>query len=69
MVAITKKGKKELSELLPRMGLVGSVVVGNLSPAEISSLSFLLRKLDDYHHDIFQNHRNLSLEELDKKSK
>lgn len=69
LVGITNKGKKELSELLPRMGLVGSVVVGNLSPPEISSLSFLLRKLDHHHHDIFQNHRNLSLEELNEKPK
>lgn len=64
LVAITAKGKKEVAELLPRMGLVGSVVVGNLSQAEISSLSFLLRKLDYHHNDIFLNYRNLSLEEL-----
>ena len=67
LVAITAKGKKEVAELLPRMGLVGSVVVGNLSQAEISSLSFLLRKLDYHHNDIFLNHRNLSLEEISKK--
>lgn len=64
LVAITAKGKEELSSLLPRMGLVGSVVVGNLNPTEVSSLSYLLRKLDYYHNDIFLHHRNLSLEEL-----
>lgn len=68
LVAITVKGKNEVAELLPRMGLVGGVVVGNLSQAEISSLSFLLRKLDYHHHDIFLNHKNLSLEELRYKS-
>ena len=68
LVAITAKGKKELAELLPRMGLVGSVVVGNLTPAEVSSLSFLLRKLDYHHNDIFLHHRNLSLEELHNKN-
>ncbi|WP_316826300.1 MarR family winged helix-turn-helix transcriptional regulator [Pedobacter miscanthi] len=68
MVAITAKGKKELAELLPKMGLVGSVVVGNLTAAEISSLSFLLHKLDYHHHEIFINHRGLSLEELSQKS-
>lgn len=64
LVAITTKGKEELSSLLPRMGLVGSVVVGNLNPTEVSSLSYLLRKLDYHHNDIFLHHRNLSLEEL-----
>lgn len=70
LVAITAKGKKELASLMPKMGLVGSMVVGNLTPSEVSSLSFLLRKLDYYHNDIFLHHRNLSLEELrDKKDK
>jgi len=67
LVAITEKGKEELASLLPKMGLVGSVIVGNLSPGEVSSLSFLLRKLDYYHNDIFLHHRNLSLEELSEK--
>lgn len=64
LVAITEQGKIELAELLPRMGLVGNVVMGNLTEAEISSLSYLLRKLDYHHNDIFLHHRNLSLEEL-----
>lgn len=69
LVAITAKGKKEIADLLPRMGLVGSVVVGNLSQAETTSLSFLLRKLDQHHNEIFLNHRNLSLEELNERLK
>lgn len=64
LVAITAKGKEELALLFPKMGLVGSVIVGNLTSSEISSFSFLLRKLDYYHNDIFLNHRNLTLEEL-----
>ncbi|PQA93045.1 hypothetical protein B0A69_12860 [Chryseobacterium shigense] len=68
MVAITPKGKQELSELLPKMGLVGSVVVGNLKPTEISSLSFLLQKLDYHHNDIFMNYKSLGLEELFQKT-
>lgn len=64
LVAITPKGKQELAALLPKMGLVGGVVVGNLTAAEITTMSFLLRKLDYYHNDIFLNNRNLSLEEL-----
>jgi len=68
MVAITPKGKTELAELLPKMGLVGSLVVGNLTPTEVSSLSFLLNKLDYHHNEIFMNNRGLSLEELNQKS-
>ncbi|UKB82085.1 winged helix DNA-binding protein [Chryseobacterium sp. MEBOG06] len=68
MVAITDKGREELSGLLPKMGMVGNVVVGNLRPAEASSLSFLLNKLDYHHNDLFMNYRNMSLEELSKKS-
>lgn len=68
MVAITPKGKNELAGLLPKMGLVGSVVVGNLSQPEISSLSFLLQKLDYHHHEIFTNYKGLSLEELSQRS-
>lgn len=64
LVAITDKGKQEVSALLPKMGLVGRVVVGNLTRSEISSLSFLLRKLDYHHNDIFMNHKHLSLEDL-----
>lgn len=69
LVAITATGKREVSALLPRMGLVGSVVVGNLTQSEISSLSFLLRKLDFHHNDIFLNFKNSSLEELNERSK
>jgi len=68
LVAITTKGKKEIADLLPRMGLVGKMVVGNLNLGEISSLSFLLRKLDYHHHDIFINYKDLTLEELNDKS-
>lgn len=68
LVVITELGKIELAELLPRMGLVGNVVVGNLTQAEISSLSYLLRKLDYHHNDIFLHYRNSSLEELVEKS-
>jgi len=64
LVAITSKGKQELAALLPKMGIVGNVVVGNLTPEEVTSLSYLLRKLDYHHNDIFLNHRNLTLEEL-----
>lgn len=68
LVAITPKGRQQLADLLPRMGMVGGVVVGNLTPAEVTTFSFLLRKLDYHHNDIFMNNRNSSLEELSRKT-
>jgi len=63
-VAITDMGRKEIIALLPKMHLVSQIVVGNLSINEIHTLAYLLKKLDFYHHDIFINQRNTSLEEL-----
>lgn len=64
LIAITETGKHELKALLPKMGMVGNVVKGNLSSAEVSSLSYLLRKLDSHHNEIFLHQRNSSLEKL-----
>lgn len=66
-VAITLEGKKEIEKVLPRMSLVSTIVVGNLVDSEITTLSYLLKKLDHHHNDIFMNRRNLSLEELKSK--
>ena len=63
-VAITPKGRAEIIGILPEMGVVSNIVKGNLTDNEISTLSYLLKKLDFYHNDIFQNKRNLSLQEL-----
>ena len=63
-VAITPKGRNEIFSILPEMAVVSSIVKGNLTDNEVSTLSYLLKKLDFYHNDIFQNKRNLSLNEL-----
>jgi DNA-binding MarR family transcriptional regulator len=63
-VAISHKGRSEVIRLLPEMAKVSQIVVGNLSDAEIKTLSYLLKKLDFFHNDIFMNKRNLSLEEI-----
>jgi DNA-binding MarR family transcriptional regulator len=63
-VAITDKGKKELSATFPGMNVVAKIVIGSLSQPEIKTLYYLLNKLDFYHNDIFQNKRGKSLEEL-----
>ncbi len=63
-VAITPKGKNEILNVLPEMNSVSKIVIGNLNNVEINTLSFLLKKLDFYHNDIFMNKRSWSLNEI-----
>lgn len=63
-VAITPKGKKELEKVLPDMAKVSRIVVGNLTPAEINTLTYLLKKLDFFHNDIFMNKKTMELDQL-----
>lgn len=63
-VSITPKGKKELEMVLPDMAKVSKIVVGNLTQPEINSLSYLLKKLDFFHNDIFMNKKTLELDEI-----
>lgn len=63
-VAITDKGKMELFRVLPEMGKVSRIVVGNLTETEITTLGYLLKKLDFFHNDIYMNKRTSTLEEI-----
>jgi DNA-binding MarR family transcriptional regulator len=63
-VAITQLGREAILDLLPQMSAVSKIVVGNLSQSEIDTLTFLLKKLDYFHHDIFLNQKNWTLEKL-----
>jgi DNA-binding MarR family transcriptional regulator len=63
-VSITPEGRAAVFALLPNMESVAKIVSGNLTPAEISTLFGLLKKLDHFHNDIFLHRRNASLEEL-----
>jgi DNA-binding MarR family transcriptional regulator len=63
-VAITAKGRKEVIDVLPEMANVSRIVVGNLTKSEINTLSYLLKKLDFYHHDIFMNKKSFTLAEI-----
>ncbi|TWR24712.1 winged helix-turn-helix transcriptional regulator [Mucilaginibacter pallidiroseus] len=64
LVSLTEKGKNTVIELLPNMRLLGDVVVGNLAEVEISSLSYLLRKLDYFHNENYVQHRENALSEM-----
>jgi DNA-binding MarR family transcriptional regulator len=63
-VVISDKGRIEIIRILPEMAKVSQIVVGNLSDAEIKTLSYLLKKLDFFHNDIFMNKRHLGLDDI-----
>ena len=63
-IRITDFGRSEVIKLLPEMQLVSRIVTGNLNQNEIRTLSYLLRKLDDYHNDIFLNKKEFGLKEV-----
>jgi len=63
-VSITKTGRDEILKILPMMSKVTEIVVGNLSSEEINTLSYLLKKLDYFHNDIYINKRGLPLSDI-----
>ena len=63
-VSITKSGREEILNILPLMNNVAEIVVGNLSHEEINTLSYLLKKLDYFHNDIYLKKRGQTLSEI-----
>ena len=63
-VSITRAGREEIIKILPLMGKVSEIVVGNLNAEEINTLSYLLKKLDYFHNDIYINKRGHTFNEI-----
>jgi DNA-binding MarR family transcriptional regulator len=63
-VSITNSGREEILRILPLMRKVTEIVVGNLSAEEINTLSYLLKKLDYFHNDIYLNKREYPLNDI-----
>ena len=63
-VSITKSGREEILRILPQMTKVTEIVVGNLTDEEINTLSYLLKKLDYFHNDIYINKRGHQLSDI-----
>ncbi len=63
-IKITPFGRNEIIKILPQMQMVSNIVVGNLKEEEKNTLAYILRKLDHYHNDIFQNKKDCDLNEL-----
>lgn len=63
-VAINRSGRDEILKILPLMSKVTKIVVGNLNAEEINTLSYLLKKLDHFHNDIYLNKKDQSLSDI-----
>jgi DNA-binding MarR family transcriptional regulator len=63
-VSITKSGREEILRVLPLMGKVTKIVAGNLSNEEVNTLSYLLKKLDYFHNDIYNNKKGFSISDI-----
>ncbi len=63
-VSISKSGREEILRILPEMSKVTKIVVGNLCAEEINTLSYLLKKLDYFHNDIYINNRDQPLSDI-----
>lgn len=63
-VSITAYGREEVIKILPHMSKVARIIAGNLSTEEIKMLSYLLKKLDYFHNDIYLNNKDESLSEI-----
>lgn len=63
-VAITRSGREEILKILPLMSKVADIVVGNLNAEEVNTLSYLLKKLDYFHNEIYMNKRDQSLSDI-----
>jgi DNA-binding MarR family transcriptional regulator len=62
LLFLTEKGKGVLYGVFENMHLVGKIISGNLIDLEKIQLAFLLKKLDNYHNDIYLNRMDQSLE-------
>ena len=64
LLKITPEGRREIIQILPRMNQVSQIVVGNLTQTEQNLLTYLMRKLDHFHNDIFMNEKDAGLDEI-----
>ena len=63
-VSLTQEGQKVLFHSFENMQKVANISTGNLSETENNQLLNLLKRLDNFHNDIFMNHRNMDLDQI-----
>jgi DNA-binding MarR family transcriptional regulator len=62
LLSLTEKGKVILFSVFENMHLVSKIISGNLLDVEKIQLAYLLKKLDNYHNNIFMNRMDEALE-------
>jgi len=68
-IKVTELGKFEIIKIFPLMKKVSIVVAGNLTETEKKVLTYLLKKLDNFHNEIFINKKDLDLDKIIQKTK
>lgn len=63
-ISLTQKGMGVLMQSFEAMGKVGIIASGDLTNQEKKQLVYLLKKLDNFHNDIYLNHREKGLDEI-----
>lgn len=63
-IAITEQGKGALFPVLHKLESVTKLMSGNLTELEKNSLTMILRKLDNFHFDIYMNDRGIEIEDI-----
>jgi DNA-binding MarR family transcriptional regulator len=64
LLSLTQKGKTVLYSVFENMQKVSSIVTGNLTTLEKIQLAHLLKKLDNYHNEIYLQRMDESLDQL-----
>lgn len=67
LLEITPAGRDELLRILPGMQLVSEIVTGTLTLQEQNQLTYLMRKLDYFHHAVYLNDKESDLSEIHSK--
>jgi MarR family transcriptional regulator, lower aerobic nicotinate degradation pathway regulator len=63
-ISLTQKGMGVLMQSFESMEKVGKITVGDLTNQEKNQLVYLLKKLDNFHNDIYLNHREKGLDDI-----
>jgi MarR family transcriptional regulator, lower aerobic nicotinate degradation pathway regulator len=63
-ISLTQKGMGVLMQSFESMEKVGKIAAGDLTNQEKNQLVYLLKKLDNFHNDIYLNHREKGLDEI-----
>jgi len=69
LISITNHGRDEIIRILPLMSDVSEIIAGNLNNEEVNTLSYLLKKLDHFHNNLYLNNKEMSLNDILLKTK